>query len=103
MRYLVEEGKAATFHHACDFCDKIIGSPGFNWEEGNDVLHASPITISFPFGHCHDTMSYAAEFCSDTCAIKFLQKSIEEHGEYNAGTDVKPLIDLEEERKNYDY
>ena len=98
MRYLVEEGKAAQYHHACDYCDKLIG----NCME-NSVIHSMPITMSFPYGHSEDTEGYPSEFCSDGCAIKFLQKSIEKHGEYNVGTNVKPLIDLKEERREYNY
>jgi len=100
MKYLVEEGKRATYHTACDFCDKLIGDC---MSDKNDVTMSMPITINFPFGHCEDTISYPSEFCSDGCAIKFLQKSIEEHGEYNVARDVEPLVDLKEARKGYEY
>jgi hypothetical protein len=100
MQYLVEEGKRAKYHNVCDFCDKVIGS---SMGDKNDVTTPMPITVHFPFGHSKDTMSHGHEFCSDGCVIKFLQKSIEEHGEYNVSTDVEPLVDLKEERKGYDY
>lgn len=90
MRKVIKPAKREVVEIRCDNCSDVISSVF-----GDDM--AMPIEVSFPFGHRNDSDQGDSEFCSDTCVIQFIEKSIIEHGEYNV-SETK-LIEKEKLKK----